>query len=75
MRETAHFVRKTSFPENWILGAKGIVGLFYTVDGLVIEHDVLVIFLHKYLSKISRSSMPEKGMHVTIVETRTDGMR
>ena len=42
-----HFISKTSFPTNWILGAKGIVGLFYTGDGVVHMGDVLVVFLHK----------------------------
>ena len=42
-----HFISKTSFPMNWILGAKGIVGLFYTGNRVVHVGDVLVVFLHK----------------------------
>ena len=57
LSEAAHFISKTSFPTNWILGATGIIGLFYTGDGVVHVGDVMVVFMNKQMSKRSKSSV------------------
>ena len=75
MSETAHFFSKNSFPDNWIVGANGIIGSFFTSDGVVYVGDVLVVLLHKELIKSGKLSMLAEGMHVTTVETIIDGNR
>ena len=72
MSKAVHFVSKNIFPENWILGAKGITGLFFTIDGVIHVGNVPVIFLYQELIKSGSSSMLVGRMHVTTVEMRMD---
>ena len=67
LSETAHLVNKNSFPENWILAMKVIVGFFCAGDGVLHVEYVLVILLHKELSNSGRPSMSVKGMYATNV--------